>query len=257
MLVLIISLVLISPTYAEQDVSDSYQVKCEFGYLIAAINKTIDQMKLTVKDYNTSINTAFYSLDQGMKWSTNSNPIYYKVTVFKENEGYNLRVTVGTYKFSLVQKSLNNKYLKLFIENVKKYLAQEIEENGGTEEQENKGKINCPACKELIATDAIVCMYCKSNIGLVKSPSNLIIASKQLNQVDLSWKDESNNEDGFFIERKAGDGVYVKIATVDKNTEYYCDKALISGQQYFYRIRAFNIECTSESSNEVSFIPKF
>ena len=94
--VLLTSMIVTIPIHALLDVSDSYQVECEFKSLMNAINKTIDEMKLTIVDQNISGDNAHYSLDQGMKWSDNSNPIYYKVTVFMEKEVFNLRVSVGT-----------------------------------------------------------------------------------------------------------------------------------------------------------------
>lgn len=37
--------------------------------------------------------------------------------------------------------------------------------------------------------------------------------------VNLTWTDLADNEDGFILERAAGDGDYVEIASLDANVE--------------------------------------
>jgi hypothetical protein len=59
-------------------------------------------------------------------------------------------------------------------------------------------------------------------------------------QGDLSWKDQSSNEDGFEIERKTGTGSYALIARVLPNTAVYTDGTTESGKSYTYRVRAYN-----------------
>ena len=70
--------------------------------------------------------------------------------------------------------------------------------------------------------------------------------------VKLTWKDMSDFEQGFRIERKEAEGEYLQVAEVTPNVTYYIDSGLISGKVYFYRIKAFSPVNESSYSNEVS-----
>jgi hypothetical protein len=62
------------------------------------------------------------------------------------------------------------------------------------------------------------------------------------NQVNLSWTENSTNEDGFEIERCAGVSCqsFTKIAQTGANATSYNDTTVSSSITYSYRIRAFN-----------------
>jgi len=70
-------------------------------------------------------------------------------------------------------------------------------------------------------------------------------------QINLSWTDNSNNEDGFFIERCTGNSCtnFVQIAQVGANTTSFPDTGLSSNTFYRYRVRAFNAGGNSAYSN--------
>jgi glucose/arabinose dehydrogenase len=70
--------------------------------------------------------------------------------------------------------------------------------------------------------------------------------------VELSWQDNSNNEDGFIIERKIENGGYQDIGFVNKNITVFTDWDLLDSTLYTYRIRAFHINGFSGYSNEFS-----
>jgi hypothetical protein len=60
-------------------------------------------------------------------------------------------------------------------------------------------------------------------------------------QLQLSWVDNSANEDGFKIDRMSGtSGAFVTIATVGANVTSYTDPSLSDGINYCYRVKAFN-----------------
>jgi Divergent InlB B-repeat domain len=60
-------------------------------------------------------------------------------------------------------------------------------------------------------------------------------------QLQLSWVDNSTNEDGFSIERSLGTtGPFAQIATTAANTASYTDTSLADGTTYCYQVRAFN-----------------
>jgi hypothetical protein len=70
-------------------------------------------------------------------------------------------------------------------------------------------------------------------------------------QINLSWTDNSSNEDGFKIERKAtASGTYSEIAQVGPNTATYNSTSLSGGIQYCYRVRSYNTAGNSIYTNE-------
>jgi hypothetical protein len=70
-------------------------------------------------------------------------------------------------------------------------------------------------------------------------------------ELQVTWADISNNEDGFKIERKTGiTGTYTQIAIVGANVISYTDSGLVDGATYCYRLLAFNSAGSSAYSNE-------
>lgn len=70
-------------------------------------------------------------------------------------------------------------------------------------------------------------------------------------QLTLAWTDNSNNEDGFKIERKLGQtGTFAQIATVGADITSYTDAGLAAGTTYCYRVRAFNTAGDSAYTSE-------
>lgn len=72
-------------------------------------------------------------------------------------------------------------------------------------------------------------------------------------RLDLSWTDNSDNEDGFKIERKGGDctspGIFIQIDQVGPNVTTYGNLNLPPGSTYAYRVRAYNAAGNSGYSN--------
>jgi subtilisin family serine protease len=70
--------------------------------------------------------------------------------------------------------------------------------------------------------------------------------------VTLTWKDNSYNEDGFIIEKKAGDsGSYQEIARLSPDTTTYTDTGVQEGSKFYYRVRAYKGDNYSNYSNEL------
>ena len=67
------------------------------------------------------------------------------------------------------------------------------------------------------------------------APTNLNAAAPACDQINLSWNDNSDNEDGFDIDR---DGVI--FTTVSANVTSYIDTGLLENTAYSYRVRAYN-----------------
>jgi hypothetical protein len=68
----------------------------------------------------------------------------------------------------------------------------------------------------------------------------------------LSWQDNSDNEEGFRIERKAGAGEWQPLTTLPANATNYEDAAIAESTTYAYRVLAFNQWGDSAWSNEAT-----
>ncbi len=88
----------------------------------------------------------------------------------------------------------------------------------------------------------------------IPTPPNIItVAVINSNQIDISWQDNSNDEDGFRIERKTGNsGTYTEIKVVGNATTLYQDYTVSANTQYYYRVRAYNGAGYSAYSNEAN-----
>jgi hypothetical protein len=83
------------------------------------------------------------------------------------------------------------------------------------------------------------------------APSNLTGQVLSSGQVSLAWRDNSNNETGFLIERST-DGInWVQVATVGAGTQKYTDTSAAAGQTYSYCVCAYNTFGTSANTNVV------
>ncbi|AOT72590.1 fibronectin type III domain-containing protein [Geosporobacter ferrireducens] len=83
-------------------------------------------------------------------------------------------------------------------------------------------------------------------------PSNLTAVVPANDRINLTWNDNANDESGFKIERKVGNGNYVEIMILGANTTSYSDLGLSPNASYSYRVSAYNGGGNSGYSNEVS-----
>jgi hypothetical protein len=84
----------------------------------------------------------------------------------------------------------------------------------------------------------------------LSAPSNLTATPVSQTQIDLAWTDNSNNEDGFKIERSPnGTSDWTQIATVGANVTTYSNSGLTCSTAYYYRVRAYNASSDSGYSN--------
>jgi hypothetical protein len=87
------------------------------------------------------------------------------------------------------------------------------------------------------------------------APTDLAVSSPTTNAdstAQLSWSDNSTDEDGFAIERKTGTNAYAQVATIASNATSYTDTGLAAATTYTYRVRASNSVGYSLYSNEAS-----
>ncbi|WP_022940380.1 fibronectin type III domain-containing protein [Psychromonas hadalis] len=67
----------------------------------------------------------------------------------------------------------------------------------------------------------------------------------------IEWLDNSDNEDGFIVERKAErEASFTKVNYLMPDATHYIDDSLLAGIYYCYRVIAFN-QAGSTSSDEV------
>ena len=92
--------------------------------------------------------------------------------------------------------------------------------------------------------------------GLLVQPDIFILDSLNADAAYLSWKDNSQNEKGFLLERNDGQG-FTQIADIKNNITFYIDSAQVEGSSYEYRIRTYNDSDSSIYSSvlKVNSIP--
>ncbi len=96
--------------------------------------------------------------------------------------------------------------------------------------------------------------YSLDGPDFIAAPSNLE-GSVSSGTVRLTWNDNSNNEEGFYIERGtwlAGRPMYGLVAEVNAGVTTYSES--LGAGRYFYRVQAFNqsISKVSPYSNEIN-----
>ncbi|MDX1952833.1 MAG: hypothetical protein SFY81_11675 [Verrucomicrobiota bacterium] len=84
------------------------------------------------------------------------------------------------------------------------------------------------------------------------APSALVAISKSISQIDLRWSDNANNESGFVLDRRVGNGEFFERARLSANSITFTDSGLSAGTQYSYRVRAYNSNGESGFSSEAT-----
>src|SRR5207253_3613407 len=76
------------------------------------------------------------------------------------------------------------------------------------------------------------------------APSGLLASPAAGTSINLTWTDNSSNEQGFNIERAPDAngvaGAYVQIGQVGANVQVYTDAAVQTNTRYWYRVVAYN-----------------
>jgi PKD repeat protein len=74
----------------------------------------------------------------------------------------------------------------------------------------------------------------------IAAPSNLQAAVTARHRISLTWTDNSNNEQGFAIERATSPSTtFAQVGTVAANTTHFVQTGVAAGT-YSYRVRAYN-----------------
>ncbi len=90
-----------------------------------------------------------------------------------------------------------------------------------------------------------------------KAPTNLVARVQTGPKVDLTFKDNSNNETGFVVERADNGGAFAAIGNVavrpgTGSNGTYSDTTVAAGNSYDYRVKAVNGDISSDYSNTVT-----
>jgi len=87
----------------------------------------------------------------------------------------------------------------------------------------------------------------------LNEPTGLTSTAISAVQIDISWTDNSNQEEECRIERKEGlGGTYVQVDTVNAGITSYSDIGLTGGTTYYYRVKAYCPNAGSAYSNETN-----
>jgi hypothetical protein len=89
------------------------------------------------------------------------------------------------------------------------------------------------------------------------APSGLIASAVSTSQIDLSWTDNSGNEEGFKIERSTDNITFSQIASVGANGISYSNTALTANSKYYYRVLAYNAAGGNSSYSTVASASTF
>ena len=92
--------------------------------------------------------------------------------------------------------------------------------------------------------------YCELYARQVPAaPSDLVAVAISSSQIDISWTDNSGDEEGFVIELKLSDE-FIAIDTVEANISYFSCSDLEENTEYTFRVRAINQTGYSDYTNE-------
>ncbi len=87
--------------------------------------------------------------------------------------------------------------------------------------------------------------------SIINSPKNLSLEVPYSKYVKLSWQDDSDNEEGFLIERSTG-GEFEEIARITDNSTSFLDTTAHFESRYFYRVTSYAAYFESTHSNIVN-----
>jgi calcineurin-like phosphoesterase family protein/purple acid phosphatase-like protein/fibronectin type III domain protein len=84
------------------------------------------------------------------------------------------------------------------------------------------------------------------------APNGLTASAISSSQINLTWADNSSNEDGFKIERSTDGTNFAQIAVVPANTTGYSNTGLSASTLYYYRVYSYNTAGNSTSPSNTA-----
>lgn len=89
----------------------------------------------------------------------------------------------------------------------------------------------------------------------LNSPSQLTAVALGASTIQLTWKDNSDDELGFRLERKDPiSGVFILVEVLQPNSQEYFDTDLAAATSYTYRIASYSSTAVSGYSNEATAV---
>ncbi|MDE2666162.1 MAG: hypothetical protein OXI69_08425 [Acidobacteriota bacterium] len=86
-------------------------------------------------------------------------------------------------------------------------------------------------------------------------PTNLTAIAVSASRIDLTWQDNSSNENGFRVQRRVdGSDEWIGIGTTAANVTMFSDGGVLPATLYHYRVRALGPTVDSEFSDEAMAI---
>jgi hypothetical protein len=114
--------------------------------------------------------------------------------------------------------------------------------------QATTGNLSAGSYEATVAVSSIVASNSPQNLNVTltltasspSAPTNLGAVLKGRTDIELEWRDNSNNEQSFVVQRMVFPFTqWVSVVTLSQNTQKYTDKGLSAGA-YFYRVQACN-----------------
>ncbi len=91
----------------------------------------------------------------------------------------------------------------------------------------------------------------------ILAPTDLSLVANNVGSITISWTDNSDNEDGFIVERGSGSPIaYVVLDSVGAGVTTYTDSTVEDNTEYTYRVKAYNVHTTSVYSNFLTVTSK-
>jgi len=84
------------------------------------------------------------------------------------------------------------------------------------------------------------------------APTSLAATTVSSSQINLSWTDNANNENGFKVEQSTDGTNFTQIAMLSSNSVSYSVTGLSASTTFFYRVASFNDAGNSTFSNTAS-----
>ena len=88
-----------------------------------------------------------------------------------------------------------------------------------------------------------------STLDAIAQPANLV-ATAFASYVEIEFQDNSTEEDGHSVERKAAGGSYSEVVELAPDRTFWRDATVVAGTHYYYRVRARAAADYSDYSNE-------
>lgn len=94
--------------------------------------------------------------------------------------------------------------------------------------------------------------FCLNGCNGIPGPTGLSANAQSANSILLNWSDNSDDEDGFTLQRSANGSTWSNLATLAANTTSYNNGSLSPDSTWYYRVRAYLGGETSAWSNTAS-----